>query len=53
MANVKVFFQKKVKGHGQGNKFKIYGTVRKVLSSGSHMPNIKYLSQMVKSYGKC
>ena len=26
------FFQKKVKGHGQGHKFKIYGTVGKVLS---------------------
>ena len=32
MVNVKVFFQKKAKGHGQGHKFKIYGTVRKVLS---------------------
>ena len=31
MANVKVF-QKKVKGHSQGHKFKIYGTVGKVLS---------------------
>ena len=31
MANVKVF-QKLVKGHGQGHKFKIYGTVGKVLS---------------------
>ena len=31
MANVK-FFQKKVKGHGQGHKFKIYGTVWNVLS---------------------
>ena len=26
------FFQKKVKGHGQGHKFKIYGTVGKVLT---------------------
>ena len=26
------FFQKQVKGHGQGHKFKIYGTVGKVLS---------------------
>ena len=26
------FFLKWVKGHGQGHKFKIYGTVRKVLS---------------------
>ena len=26
------FFQKKVKGHGQGHKFKIYGTVGKALS---------------------
>ena len=26
------FFQKEVKGHGQGHKFKIYGAVRKVLS---------------------
>ena len=26
------FFQKKVKGHSQGQKFKIYGTVGKVLS---------------------
>ena len=31
MANVKVF-QKYVKGHGQGHKFKIHGTVGKVLS---------------------
>ena len=28
MANV----QKKVKGHGQGHTFKIYGTIRKALS---------------------
>ena len=26
------FFQKKVKGHGEGHKFKIYGSVEKVLS---------------------
>ena len=26
------FLQKKVKGHGQGHMFKIYGTVGKVLS---------------------
>ena len=33
MVNVKVFQKKlKVKGHGQGHKFKIYGTVGKVLS---------------------
>ena len=31
MANVEVF-QKKVKGQGEGHKFKIYGTVGKVLS---------------------
>ena len=31
MVNVKVF-QKKVKGHGQGHIFKIYGTAGKVLS---------------------
>ena len=24
---VKVFFQKKVKGHGRGHMFKIYGTI--------------------------
>ena len=30
MADFKVF-QKKVKGHGQGHKFKIYGSVGKVL----------------------
>ena len=31
MVNVKVF-QKWVKGHDQGHKFKIYGSVEKVLS---------------------
>ena len=31
MTNIKVF-QKKVKGDGQGHKFKIYGTVGKILS---------------------
>ena len=43
MANDKVF-QKLVKGHCQGHLFKIYGTIGKVLSQGTHMPNMKVLS---------
>ena len=42
------FFDGQVKGHGQGHMFKIYGTVRKVLSKGRHMPNMKELSLRVK-----
>ena len=29
---LKVFFKSRFKGHGEGNKFKIYGTDGKVLS---------------------
>ena len=46
MANDKVV-QTKVKGHGQGHMFKIYGTVRKVLY-GTHMPNMKAFSLWIK-----
>ena len=44
MANVKVF-PKKVKGHGQGHKFKIYGTVGKVLSRITHAKYERLISK--------
>ena len=46
MAKVKVF-QKKVKLQGQGHEVKIYSTMRKVLSQGIHMCNMKALSLLV------
>ena len=47
MANVKVF-QKKVKGHLQGHIFKIYGIIRKALSWGTCMPNMKAIPLRTK-----
>ena len=47
MCRVKVF-QMKVKGHGQGHVIKIYGTIGKVLSKGTHFPNMRALSLKVK-----
>ena len=41
-------FHKEVKGHGQGHMFKIHGTIEKVLSWGTHMPNMNPLSLIVK-----
>ena len=32
--------QKKLKGHGRGHTFKIYGPVGNALSQGTHMLNI-------------
>ena len=51
MTNVKDF-QKKVKGHGQGHMFKMYGTFGKALSKGTLMPNMKALSLTVKKIYK-
>ena len=34
----------KVKGHGQGRMLKIYGTIEKVLSQGTHKLNMKAIS---------
>ena len=39
MANV----QKKVLGHNQGHTFKLYGTIEKALSKGTHVSNMKVL----------
>ena len=44
----KLVFQMQVKGHNQGHMNKIYGTIRKVLSKGTHMSNMKTLSHKVK-----
>ena len=38
----------KVKGHSQGHVIKIYGTIGKVLSYGTYLPNMKALSFKVK-----
>ena len=43
MGKVKVFKQW-VKGHSEGYVFKIHGTIRKVVSKGTHMQNTKALS---------
>ena len=45
---VKFFFQKQVKGHGQGHKVKIFGMDRKVLPQGIHTCNMKALSLLVQ-----
>ena len=47
MAKVKLF-QKWVKLQGQGHEVKNYGTMRKVLSQGIHMCNMKALSLLVR-----
>ena len=41
-------FHKEVKGHGQGHMFKNHGTIEKVLSWVTHMPNMNPLSFTVK-----
>ena len=52
MANVKVL-ENEVKYHGQGYTLKINGAIEKVLSQGTHMPNMKALSRRIKNYGQC
>ena len=47
MTNVTVC-QKKVKGHGQGHKFEIYGTTGNALPLESHMLNMQALSFRIK-----
>ena len=42
------FFQKYVKGHGQGQMFKIHDSAVKVLSQGTHMPSMKALSLIIE-----
>ena len=51
ICRVKVF-QMEVRSHSQGHVLKMYGTNGKVLSEGTHMPNMKALSLRVRKFNQ-